>query len=96
MRLILLLIFISAGLSAPSYAITDQERSVLQRLHAELEAIAKITVEAQQAANRNDRHLVDYQLLNADLEKIRQGILDAVNAQRREPRSLPPVSGDYR
>jgi len=87
---------ILALLSVPTYAITDQERSVLQRLKTELGSVANIISEAQQAANQRDRRQVDYQRLNDDLEKIQQGILDAINAERREPRSLPPVDGDYR
>ncbi len=87
---------ILALLSAPTYAITDQERSVLQRLNTELGTITNIINEAQQAANQRDRRQVDYQRLNDDLQKIQQGILDAINAERREPRSLPPLDGDYR
>lgn len=89
------LFLLVAVLSAPAYAVTDQERSVLQRLNAELEAITKIIDEAHQAANPHDRKLVDYQRLRADLQNIQQGILDATNAVRREPRSLPPIEGDY-
>ena len=96
MRMTKTLILLVAVLSAPAYAVTDQERSALQRLNAELEAITKIIDEAQQAANPNDRELVDYLRLRADLQKIQQGILDAANAVRREPRSLPSIEGDYR
>lgn len=96
MRMTKTLILLVAVLSAPSYAVTDQERSALQRLNAELEAITKIIDEAQQAANPNDRRQVNYQRLRADLQKIQQGILDAANSVRREPRLLPPVEGDYR
>ena len=95
MRKQALFIIIFAALSAPTYAITDQERSVLQRLHVELSTISKIIDEAQQAANADDRRQVDYQRLKSDLQKIQQGILDAVNAQRRDPRLLPPIEGDY-
>ena len=83
-------------LSAPTYAITDQERSALQRLKTELGTAANIISEAQQSANQRDRRQVDYQRLSDDLQKIQQGILDAINAERREPRSLPPLDGDYR
>ena len=95
MRKQALFIIIFAALSAPTYAITDQERSVLQRLHVELSTISKIIDEAQQAANADDRRQVEYQRLKSDLQKIQQGILDAVNAQRRDPRLLPPIEGDY-
>jgi len=95
MRMTKTLILLVAVLSAPAYAVTDQERSALQRLNAELEAITKIINEAQQAANPHDRKLVDYQRLRADLQKIQQGIVDAANTMRREPRLLPPIEGDY-
>ena len=96
MRMTNTLILLVAVISAPAYAVTDLERSVLQRLSTELEAITKIIDEAQQAVNPHDRKLVDYQRLRADLQKIQQGILDAANAVRRDPRSLPPIEGDYR
>ena len=89
------LITLIAVLSVPAYAVTDQERSALQRLHAELETITSIISEAQQAANPEDRKQVNYQRLRADLQKIQQGILDATNTVRRDPRSLPPIEGDY-
>ena len=95
MRMIKTLTLLVAVLSAPAYAVTDQERSVLQRLNTELEAITKIIDEAQQSGNSNDRRQVNYLRLRADLKKIQQGILDAVNTVRREPRSLPPIEGDY-
>ena len=88
-------IIIFAALAAPTYAITDQERSVLQRLHVELSTISKIIDEAERAANADDRRQVDYQRLRDDLQKIQQGILDAVNSERREPRLLPPIDGHY-
>ena len=65
MRMTKTLILLVAVLSAPAYAVTDQERSALQRLRA-------------------------------DMLKIQEGILDAANTVRREPRSLPPIEGDYR
>lgn len=89
------LILLVAVLTAPAYAVTDQERSALQRLGTELETINRIIDEAQQAANQDDRRQVSYQRLRADLQKIQQGILDIINAERREPRSLPPIEGDY-
>ncbi len=96
MRMTKTLTLLVAVFSTPAYAVTDQERSVLQRLNTELEAITKIIDEAQQGGNSNDRRQVNYLRLRADLKKIQQGILDAASAVRREPRSLPPIEGDYR
>lgn len=95
MRQRLFLILIAAGLSVPAYSITDQERTILHRLYTELDAVTKIIDETQHAANPNHRRQVDYQVLREDLEEVQQGILDAVNAERREPRSLPPLEGQY-
>ena len=89
------LITLIAILSVPAYAVTDQERSALHRLHAELETITLIIGEAEHASNLKDRKQVNYQRLRADLQKIQQGILDAASTVRRDPRSLPPVEGDY-
>ena len=52
MRMTKTLILLVAVLSAPAYAVTDQERSALQRLNAELEAITKIIDE------RSDKVLI--------------------------------------
>ena len=95
MRKQVLFIIIFAALAAPIYAVTDQERSVLQRLHDELSTASKIIDEAEQAANADDRRQVDYQRLRDDLQKTQQGILDAINSERREPRLLPPIDGHY-
>ncbi|NIB39772.1 hypothetical protein HBA55_09265 [Pseudomaricurvus alkylphenolicus] len=96
MRMTKPLILLVAVLSAPTYAVTDQERSALQRLNKELEAITNIIDEAQQAVNPGDRRQVNYRRLRADMLKIQEGILDAANTARREPRSLPPIEGNYR
>ena len=81
--------------SAESYAITDSERAVLIRLHHELELSRSMIDEAEQAANPQDRQHIQYAQLKNDLNKILQGIADAVASERREPRSLSPINGDY-
>ena len=87
---------IAAIIATSTYAVTDQERTVLQRLHAELIVISSIVEEAEQSVNPNDRQQVDYAQLKADLQRIQEGVGDILNSQRREPRSLPSISGDYR
>jgi RAQPRD family integrative conjugative element protein len=78
-----------------SYAITDNERTVLLRLHHELELTTIIIDEATQAANPQDRQHIQYPQLQSDLNKILQGIADAIPSERREPQSLSPIDGDY-
>lgn len=83
-------------IASAAYAITDQERTALQRLHSELAVISTIVEEAEQSVNQNDRQQVDYAQLKADLQRIQEGVGDILNNQRREPRSLPSISGEYR
>ena len=79
----------------PAYAVTDRERLALQRLHSELTSIQEIIKAAEQNSNDQGRYLVDYDQLRRDLGQVRQGIEDILNSRRREPRSLPPIEGDY-
>ena len=69
---------------------------MLQRLYSELAVISNIVEEAEQSVNQKDRQQVDYVQLKADLQRIQEGVGDILNNQRREPRSLPSISGEYR
>ena len=80
----------------PAYAVTDEERSALQRLHSELIGIQEIINEAEQNSNDKGRYLVDYDQLKGDMGQVQQGIEDILNSRRLEPRLLPPIEGDYR
>lgn len=95
MQRTVLFLIIATALAMPLHAITDQERSELQRLYIELEATKVIIDVAEKSANQQDRRKVSYAALRDDLEKILQGLHDAINSERREPRSLPPVKGVY-
>ena len=95
MRYRALIGIIAVNIATASHAVTDQERTVLQRLHSELTVINSIVEEAEQSVNQSDRRQVDYAQLKADLQKIREGVGDILNNQRREPRSLPSISGEY-
>ena len=96
MRYRALLGIISATIATSTHAVTDQERTVLKRLHSELAIISSIVKEAELSVNQNDRQQVDYMQLKADLERIQEGVGDILSNQRREPRSLPSISGEYR
>jgi RAQPRD family integrative conjugative element protein len=85
------ILYLSTG-----YAVTDGERVVLHRLHQELIIIQPIIDEAEQNANNKTGNRVEYDQLRGDIQKIERGIVDILNSQRREPRSLPPIEGDYR
>lgn len=79
----------------PTWAITDQERAILHRLDNELIVLHRLLDEAKGARRASDRTHVNYDQLQADLHAIQQGVRDAVNAERREARDLPPIQGAY-
>lgn len=88
--------FLTTICLVPAYAVTDGELSALHRLHSELTSIQGIIKQAEQNSSDQGRYLVDYEQLRGDLREIQQGIEDILNSRRREPRSLPPIEGDYR
>ena len=51
---------------------------------------------AESQANRDARVRFRYDWLRQDLERVRLGIQEHINAPRAQPRSFPPLRGDYR
>lgn len=75
---------------------TDAEREALVRLVQELDTLAPLIAEAEAQASPDTRIRFRYDWLRQDLDKIRRGITDHLDAPRPEPRSVPPLRGDYR
>ena len=74
----------------------DGERAALARITHELQAIEPLVTEAASQANPDARIRFQYDWLRQDFERIRQGIQAHIDAPRSEPRSFPPLRGDYR
>jgi len=74
----------------------DGERESLARITHELEAIEPLITEAASQANPDARIRFQYDWLRQDLIKIQQGIQLHIDAPRSEPRTFPPLRGDYR
>ncbi|MCG8047499.1 MAG: RAQPRD family integrative conjugative element protein [Candidatus Thiodiazotropha endolucinida] len=74
----------------------DGERSALARIIHELQSIEPLITEAASQANPDARVRFQYDWLRQDLDRIRLGIEEHINAPRSEPRSFPPLRGDYR
>jgi len=81
--------------SSSAFAITDQERAELKRLHDELQSLRIIVDTAERSSEKAHRQQINYQQLRKDIEAILHGLDDAVNSKRREPRELQPIEGDY-
>ena len=74
----------------------DGERAALARITHELEAIQPLIAEATSQANPDARIRFQYDWLRQDLNKIQQGLQAHIDAPRSEPRTFPPLRGDYR
>ncbi len=97
MRIILLLGVFAIALQSPlAYANADAEREALARIIHELELLQPLLAEAKAAADPDARIHFRYDWLRQDLERVRQGIQQHIDAPRAEPRSVAPLRGDYR
>ena len=92
---LILILIVNLALAMPAIAVTDRERSEVKRLLTELEASKEIIDAAEKSANPKSRRKIDYPVLRRDLDKILQGVRDILNSERREPRLLPPIKGEY-
>ena len=97
MRAMLLLgVIIICLPSTFAHADADGEREVLARIIHELGLLQPLLDEAKTAADMDARIHFRYDWLTNDLTKVRQGIQEHIDAPRAEPRSVPPLRGDYR
>ncbi len=99
MRIIQVLVLglIGTALSV-QYAIADAdgERAALARIIHELQAIDPLITIAASQANPDARIRFQYEWLRQDLDRIRIGIQEHIDNPRSEPRTFPPLRGDYR
>lgn len=83
-------------LSQSALADQDTERQAFAQLIHELDALIPLIDTAQQNANQVARIRFQYDWLRLDIERIRSGIQSHLIAPRQQPRSIPPLKGDYR
>ena len=72
------------------------EREVLGRLEQELTLLQRLAREAQAQRNPAARSQFNYHALMRDLDRIRHGIRDHLQAPDLAPRAFQPIRGDYR
>ena len=94
----LLVLGLLSAILPVSFAFADAngEREVLARISHELEATEPLIAEAESHANPDARIRFQYDWLRQDLEQVRRGIQEHIDAPRAEPRTFPPLRGDYR
>ena len=87
----------TATLAATSaFADADAERAALARIAHELETLEPLIRTAESQANPDARVRFRYDWLRQDLARVRLGIQEHIDAPRAEPRTFPPLRGDYR
>ena len=74
----------------------DGEREMLARITHEIEAIEPLIRQAASQANPDTRIRFQYDWLRQDLDQIQRGIQEHIDTPRSEPRTFPPLRGDYR
>jgi len=91
-------IFLILGLCvAPAaFADADAEREALAKIIHELNALETLITRAEVNADRDSRIRFRYDWLRQDLKQIKDGIQSHIDSPRAQPRSFPPLRGDYR
>jgi len=74
----------------------DAEREALARIAYELDALEALIRKAESQAEPDARIRFHYDWLRQDLSRMQQGIQEHIDAPRTEPRTFPPLRGDYR
>lgn len=92
----MLLILGTLWFSIPVYADPDGEREALARLSHELDALSPLILEAQSQGSSDAEVKFQYAWLREDVQKIQAGIHEHLTQSRQQPRSFPPLKGDYR
>ena len=74
----------------------DAERETLARLVHELELLRSLVDQSEATADPDARIRFRYDWLRSDLDRVREGIEEHIDAPRSEPRKVAPLRGDYR
>ena len=79
-----------------AFADADAEREALAKTIHELNALEPLIKRAEANAEQDSRIRFRYDWLRQDLKQIEDGIQSHIDSPRAQPRSFPPLRGDYR
>jgi RAQPRD family integrative conjugative element protein len=90
--------FLVIGLSVTSAVLADAdaEREALAKIIHELNVLEPLIKQAEANAEEDVRIRFRYDWLRLDLKQIKDGIQAHIDSPRAQPRSFPPLLGDYR
>jgi RAQPRD family integrative conjugative element protein len=91
-------LFLSVGLLVANSVTADPEgeREALARVAHELDALAPMIAEAEAQADPDANIRFECGWLRDDLVRMKLGLREHTTATRQQPRSFPPLKGDYR
>lgn len=90
-----LLLALASATPVPARADQDAERDALARIVQDLQRVQDQVRTASRHAEGGQRVRFEYAYLERDLELVRRGIEEHLDAPR-QPRPITPLSGDYR
>jgi RAQPRD family integrative conjugative element protein len=79
-----------------AFADADAEREALAKIIHELNALEALINRAEANTEKDSRIRFRYDWLRQDLKQVRDGIQSHIDSPRAQPRSFPPLRGDYR
>ena len=89
-------LIIALAITPLLYADASAEREALAHVIHELQAIEPLIDKAQAQSNQDARIRFQYDWLRQDMNRIKDGIQAHIDSPRAEPRTFPPLRGDYR
>ena len=89
-------LIIGLAMAPALYADADAEREALTRIVHELRAVESLITQAQAQADNDARVRFQYDWLRHDMDMLKDGIQAHIDSPRAQPRSFPPLRGDYR
>tara|TARA_R110002072_G_scaffold209067_8_gene366535 strand:- start:1201 stop:1503 length:303 start_codon:yes stop_codon:yes gene_type:complete len=89
-------LIIGLAITPAAFADADAEREALAKIIHELNTLEPLIERAEANAEQDSRIRFRYDWLRQDLKQIRDGIQSHIDSPRSQPRSFPPLRGDYR
>ncbi len=89
-------LIIGLAITPVAFAAAGAEREALAKIMHELNTLESLIKSAEANAEQDSRIRFRYDWLRQDLKQIRNGIQSHIDSPRAQPRSFPPLRGDYR
>ncbi len=89
-------LIIGLAITPAAFADADAEREALVKIIHELNTLEPLIKHTAANAEQDSRIRFSYNWLRQDLKQIKDGIQSHIDSPRAQPRSFPPLRGDYR